>query len=77
MIFIASIHVPTFSTVTKHLIESGMLAFFKNRTNGLNGNLYTLYYIQNYILNRKQNVVPNGKMSDWAYPNVGVQQGSV
>ena len=42
---------------------------------GINGNLYTL--LRNYILNRKQKVVLNGKMSDWAYPNAGVPQGSV
>ena len=42
---------------------------------GINGNIYTL--LQNYILNRKQKVVLNGKMSDWAYPNAGVPQGSV
>ena len=34
----------------------------------MNGNLNTL-------LNRKQKVVLNGKMSDWAYPNARVPQG--
>ena len=52
-----------------------MLAFLKIEQMGINGNLYTL--LQNYILNRKQKVVLNGKMSDWAYPNAGVPQGSV
>ena len=53
-----------------------MLAFFlKIEQMGINGNLYTL--LQNYILNRKQKVVLNSKMSDWAYPNAGVPPGSV
>ena len=47
--------------------------FVKIEQMGINGNLYTL--LQNFILNRK--VVLNGKMSDWAYPNAGVPQGSV
>ena len=42
---------------------------------GINGTLYTL--LQNYILNRKQKVVLNGKMSDWTYPNTGIPPGSV
>ena len=34
-------------------------------------------HLQNYILTRKQKVVLNGEMSDWAYPNAGLPQGFV
>ena len=48
---------------------------FKLKQNGIDGKLLTL--LQNYLTNRKQRVVINGKESDWGEIKSGVPQGSV
>ena len=48
---------------------------FKLKQNGIDGKLLDL--LNNYLSNRRQRVVLNGKMSDWAAIQSGVPQGSV
>ena len=48
---------------------------YKLKCNGIKGNVLAL--IQNYLANRKQRVVLNGKSSKWAPICAGVPQGSV
>ena len=48
---------------------------YKLECNGITGNLLTL--IEDYLANRKQRVVLNGKSSPWATISAGVPQGSV
>ena len=48
---------------------------FKLKCNGLSGNL--LNFFENYLLNRHQRVVLNGKESSWMTLQAGVPQGSV
>ena len=48
---------------------------YKLECNGITGNLLAL--IQDYLANRKQRVVLNGKSSEWATISAGVPQGSV
>ena len=48
---------------------------YKLECNGITGNLLAL--IQDYLANRKQRVVLNGKSSEWAKISAGVPQGSV
>ena len=48
---------------------------YKLECNGITGNLLTL--IEDYLANRKQCVVLNGKSSPWATISTGVPQGSV
>ena len=47
----------------------------KLKQNGIDGNL--LIFFTNYLSNRKQRVVVNGAMSDWAPLRSAVPQGSV
>ena len=46
---------------------------FKLKQNGIEGNLLNL--LQNYLTNRKQRVVVNGKESEWGNNHSGVPQG--
>ena len=48
---------------------------FKLKSNGISGNL--LKFLRNYLQNRHQRVVLNGKESEWRSLNAGVPQGSV
>ena len=48
---------------------------FKLKQNGISGNLLNL--LSNFLRNRKQRVVLNGKNSSWADVNAGVPQGSI
>ena len=48
---------------------------YKMKKNGITGNLF--YWFRDYLSNRKQRVVINGKSSDWGNINAGVPQGSV
>ena len=48
---------------------------FKLKQNGVTGKLLKL--LTNYLSNRKQRVVLNGKHSDWGLIDSGVPQGSV
>ena len=48
---------------------------FKLKCNGISGNL--LNFFENYLKNRYQRVVLNGKESNWKILNSGVPQGSV
>ena len=48
---------------------------YRLECNGITGNLLTL--IQDYLANRKQRVVLNGKSSEWATISAWVPQGSV
>ena len=48
---------------------------FKLQQNGIEGKLLNL--IKNYLSDRKQRVVLNGKESDWGEIKSGVPQGSV
>ncbi len=48
---------------------------YKLQCSGIDGNLLSL--IRNYLANRKQRVVLNGKSSQWASISAGVPQGSV
>ena len=48
---------------------------YKLESSGIGGNLLSL--IRNYLANRKQRVVLNGKSSQWASISAGVPQGSV
>ena len=48
---------------------------FKLKQNGIHGKLFTLF--ENYLSNRRQRVVLNGKQSGWAQVLSGVPQGSV
>ena len=48
---------------------------YKLECNGISGNLLSL--IRDYLANRKQRVVLNGKSSEWATISAGVPQGSV
>ena len=47
----------------------------KLKAHGVHGNI--LRWIQNWLMGRRQRVVPNGKCSDWADVLSGVPQGSV
>ena len=48
---------------------------FKLKQNGIDGKLLAL--LSNYLSNRRQKVVLNGKSSGWAHIQSGVPQGSV
>ena len=48
---------------------------FKLKCNGVSGNL--INFFENYLSNRYQGVVLNGKESDWMSLKAGVPQGSV
>ena len=48
---------------------------FKLKCNGVSGNL--MNFFENYLSNRYQRVVLNGKVSDWMSIKAGVPQGSV
>ena len=48
---------------------------FKLKSNGISGNL--LNFFENYLFNRFQRVVLNGKESNWMSLKAGVRQGSV
>ncbi len=48
---------------------------FKVRQLGINGNVHN--WIKNWLSNRKQRVVINGTISDWASVTSDVTQGSV
>ena len=48
---------------------------FKLKQNGISGNLLDL--LNDFLRNRKQRVVLNGKFSSWADVNAGVPQGSI
>ena len=48
---------------------------FKLKCNGVSGNL--INFFENYLSNRYQRVVLNGKESDWMNIKAGVPQGSV
>lgn len=48
---------------------------FKLKINGISGNLLEL--LKNFLIERKQRVVLNGKTSEWKSLNSGVPQGSV
>ena len=53
--------------------HEGLLFTF--RCYGVNGNIFT--FIENYLADRKQRVILNGKCSEWAAICAGVPQGSV
>ena len=60
----------------RHLIEYGMKDFIhKLRCNGVSSDMLAL--ISNFLMNRKQRVVLNGKNSEWKDVFAGVPQGSV
>ena len=48
---------------------------FKLKQNGISGNLLELWAI--FLKDRKQRVVLNGKVFNWAYITAGVYQGSI
>ena len=48
---------------------------FKLKQNGISANLINLWY--NFLRNRKQRVLLNGKISEWSDVEEGVPQGSV
>ena len=49
--------------------------FFNLKQNGISGNLLELWAI--FLKDRKQRVVLNGKVFNWAYITAGVSQGSI
>ena len=69
-------HVLYFWIFLKPLIKFGHDGIiFKLKCNGISGNL--LNFFENYLLNRHQRVVLNGKESNWMSLKAGVPQGSV
>ena len=63
-----------YSVITKFTaIPDGII--FKLKQNGISGNLLNL--LSNFLRNRKQRVVLNGRTSSWADVNAGVTQGSI
>ena len=59
--------------VTKIFWHEGLI--FKLKTYGVEGNLLKL--LENYLTDRQQRVVLNGRMSSWQNVYAGVPQGSV
>ena len=62
-----------FSKAFDKVWHKGLL--YKLECNGINGNL--LHLIKNFLSNRKQRVLLNGKNSEWKDISAGVPQGSV
>ena len=62
-----------FSKAFDRVWHEGLL--YKLECNGISGNLLKL--IRNFLSNRKQRVLLNGKNSEWAEISAGVPQGSV
>ena len=62
-----------FSKALDRVWHEGLL--YKLECNGISGNLLELF--RNFLSNRKQRVLLNGKKSEWAEISAGVPQGSV
>jgi hypothetical protein len=76
LLYIANMFSKAFLILAKPLIEYGIGVFFLNlKKMGIVEDL--LLWFKDYLSNRKQRVIINGKESSWKTVNAGVPQGSI